>query len=148
MMHITTRQGTLEDIPAVFELVKELAIFERALDQVSNNVDKMSRDYKEKLFDFFVAETEGKIVGLSLYYFRYSTWKGKRLYMEDIIVTEEMRGNGIGKLLFDATVAAAKKTGATGMMWQVLDWNTSAVGFYRKYGTNFDDEWINCNLDF
>lgn len=68
--------------------------------------------------------------------------------MEDIIVTEDMRGNGIGKVLFDATVAAAKKTGSTGMMWQVLDWNTSAVGFYRKYGTNFDDEWINCNLDF
>ncbi len=147
-MNITTRQGTLEDIPAVFELVKELAIFERALDQVSNNVDKMSRDFKENLFEFFVAEVDGKIIGLSLYYFRYSTWKGKRLYMEDIIVTEDMRGNGIGKVLFDATVTAAKKTGSTGMMWQVLDWNTSAVGFYRKYGTNFDDEWINCNLDF
>jgi len=147
-MNITTRQGTQEDIPAVFELVKELAIFERALDQVSNNVDKMSRDFKEHLFEFFVAEVDSRIIGLSLYYFRYSTWKGKRLYMEDIIVTEEMRGNGIGKVLFDATVAAAKKTGSTGMMWQVLDWNTSAVGFYRKYGTNFDDEWINCNLDF
>ena len=147
-MNITTRQGTLEDIPAIFELVKELAIFERALDQVSNNVDKMSRDFKEKLFEFFVAEVDSKIIGLSLYYFRYSTWKGKRLYMEDIIVTEDMRGNGIGKVLFDATVSAAKKTGSTGMMWQVLDWNTSAVGFYRKYGTNFDDEWINCNLDF
>jgi len=147
-MNITTRQGTLEDIPAIFELVKELAIFERALDQVSNNVDKMSRDLKENLFEFFVAEVDSKIIGLSLYYFRYSTWKGKRLYMEDIIVTEEMRGNGIGKVLFDATVAAAKRTGSTGMMWQVLDWNTSAVGFYRKYGTNFDDEWINCNLDF
>lgn len=147
-MNISTRQGTLEDIPAVFELVKELAIFERALDQVTNNVDKMSRDFKENLFEFFVAEVDSKIIGLSLYYFRYSTWKGKRLYMEDIIVTEDMRGNGIGKVLFDATVAAAKKTGSTGMMWQVLDWNTSAVGFYRKYGANFDDEWINCNLDF
>ena len=147
-MNITTRQGTIEDIPSVFELVKELAIFERALDQVSNNVDKMSRDFKENLFEFFVAEVDDKIIGLSLYYFRYSTWKGKRLYMEDIIVTEDMRGNGIGKVLFDATVTAAKKTGSTGMMWQVLDWNTSAVGFYRKYGTNFDDEWINCNLDF
>ncbi|MCF0058031.1 GNAT family N-acetyltransferase [Dyadobacter sp. CY356] len=147
-MNISTRQGTLEDIPAVFELVKELAIYEKALDQVRNNVEKMSRDYKENLFNFFVAEDGSKIIGLSLYYYRYSTWKGKRLYMEDIIVTEEMRGNGIGKVLFDATVVAAKQTGCTGMMWQVLDWNTSAVGFYRKYGTNFDDEWINCNLDF
>ncbi|CAG5004290.1 hypothetical protein DYBT9275_03340 [Dyadobacter sp. CECT 9275] len=147
-MNITTRQGTAEDITAVFELVKELAIYEKALNQVTNNVDKMTRDYHQKLYDFFVAEVDGKIIGLSLYYFRYSTWKGKRLYMEDIIVTEEMRGNGIGKILFDATVSAAKKSGCSGMMWQVLDWNTSAVGFYRKYGTNFDNEWINCNLDF
>jgi GNAT superfamily N-acetyltransferase len=147
-MNISTRQGTIEDIPAIFELVKELAIYERALNQVTNNVEKMTRDYNEKLFDFFVAEVDSKIIGLSLYYFRYSTWKGKRLYMEDIIVTEDMRGNGIGKILFDATVAAAKQTGCTGMLWQVLDWNTSAVGFYRKYGTNFDNEWINCSLDF
>jgi len=148
MMNISTRQGTIEDIPAIFELVKELAIYERALNQVTNNVEKMTRDYNEKLFDFFVAEVDSKIIGLSLYYYRYSTWKGKRLYMEDIIVTEDMRGNGIGKILFDATVAAAKQTGCTGMLWQVLDWNTSAVGFYRKYGTNFDNEWINCSLDF
>ena len=147
-MTISTRQGTVEDIPAIFELVKELAVYERALNQVSNNVEKMTRDYHENLYDFFVAESDSKIVGLSLYYFRYSTWKGKRLYMEDIIVTESMRGNGIGKILFDATVAAAKQTGCTGMLWQVLDWNTSAVGFYRKYGANFDNEWINCSLDF
>ena len=147
-MNVSTRPGTIEDIPAIFDLVKELAIFERALDQVTNNIDKMARDYKEKLFDFFVAESDSKIIGLSLFYYRYSTWKGKRLYMEDIIVTEDMRGNGVGKILFDSTVSAAKKTGCTGMMWQVLDWNTSAVGFYRKYGTNFDNEWINCNMDF
>lgn len=147
-MNVSTRQGTEKDIPAIYELIKELAIYEKALDQVSNNVDKLTRDYNEKLYDFFVAEVDSKIIGLSLYYFRYSTWKGKRLYMEDIIVTEEMRGNGIGKVLFDATVGAAKAKGCTGMMWQVLDWNTSAVGFYRKYGTNFDNEWINCNLDF
>ncbi|MCE6989349.1 GNAT family N-acetyltransferase [Dyadobacter sp. CY323] len=147
-MTISTRQGTIEDIPAIFELVKELAVYERALNQVTNNVEKMTRDYNEKLYDFFVAESDSKIIGLSLYYFRYSTWKGKRLYMEDIIVTESMRGNGIGKILFDATVSAAKQTGCTGMLWQVLDWNTSAVGFYRKYGTNFDNEWINCSLDF
>ncbi|MEO6285146.1 MAG: GNAT family N-acetyltransferase [Dyadobacter sp.] len=147
-MNVSTRQGTIEDIPAIFELVKELAIYERALNQVTNNVEKMTRDYHEKLYDFFIAESDSKIIGLSLYYYRYSTWKGKRLYMEDIIVTESMRGNGIGKILFDATVAAAKQTGCTGMLWQVLDWNTSAVGFYRKYGTNFDNEWINCSLDF
>ncbi|PWJ59267.1 N-acetylglutamate synthase-like GNAT family acetyltransferase [Dyadobacter jejuensis] len=147
-MQISTRQGKESDIPAVLELVKELALYERALDQVSNTEEKMRQDYEDKLFDFFVAEVDGTIVGLSLYYYRYSTWKGKRLYLEDIIVTESMRGSGIGKVLFDATIQAAKASACSGMMWQVLDWNTSAVGFYRKYGTNFDSEWINCNLDF
>ncbi|TDB66757.1 GNAT family N-acetyltransferase [Arundinibacter roseus] len=147
-MNITTRHGTREDIPAVFELVKELAVYEKALDQVSNTVDRMTQDYEQNLFDFYIAESEGKAVGLALFYFRYSTWKGKRLYLEDIIITETMRGNGIGKILFDAVVKAAHETNCTGMMWQVLDWNTSAVGFYRKYGTRFDDEWLNCHLDF
>ena len=147
-MRVTTRLGTIEDIPAVFELVKELALYEKALSQVTNNVEKMKKDYEDKLYNFFVAEVDSKIIGLSLYYYRYSTWKGKRLYLEDIIVTEDMRGNGIGKILFDSTVKEAKDTHCSGMMWQVLDWNTSAVGFYRKYGTNFDNEWINCNLDF
>ena len=110
-MTVSTRQGNVNDIPAIYELIKELAIYERALDQVTNNIEKLTRDYNEKLFDFFVAEVDSKIIGLSLFYYRYSTWKGKRLYMEDIIVTEDMRGNGIGKVLFDATVGAAKNTG-------------------------------------
>lgn len=147
-MKITSRQGNSEDISSVYELVKELAIFEKALDQMSNTIEQMSIDYEKGLYDFFVAEVDGTIVGISLYYYRYSTWKGKRLYLEDIIITESMRGNGIGKILFDDTVKVARATECTGMMWQVLDWNTSAVGFYRKYGTRFDDEWINCHLDF
>ncbi len=147
-MTITTRPGTRQDIPAIFELVKELAVFEKALDQVSNTVERMERDYDDKLYDFHVAESDGVTVGLALYYYRYSTWKGKRLYLEDIVITESIRGNGLGKTLFDAVINTAKETGCTGMMWQVLDWNTSAVGFYRKYGTRFDDEWLNCNLDF
>lgn len=147
-MDVLVRRGTPADIPAAFSLVKELAIYERALELLVNTPEKMARDMENKLFDFVVAETDDTIVGMSLFYFRYSTWKGKRLYMEDIIVTESYRGNGIGKLLFDGTVKIAKEMECTGMMWQVLDWNTSAVNFYRKYGTSFDDEWINCNLDF
>ena len=147
-MKITSRQGTVEDIRSVYELVKELAIFEKALDQMTNTVEQMSSDYEKGLYNFFVAEVDSTIVGISLYYYRYSTWKGKRLYLEDIIITETMRGNGIGKILFDDTVKIARATECTGMMWQVLDWNTSAVGFYRKYGTKFDNEWINCHLDF
>lgn len=147
-MNITTRPGTREDIPAVFELVKELASYEKALDQVSNTVDQMYKDYDDKLYDFFMAESDGVPVGLALYYYRYSTWKGKRLYLEDIIITESVRGNGLGKILFDDIINTAKNSNCTGMMWQVLDWNMSAVGFYRKYGTRFDDEWLNCHLDF
>lgn len=147
-MEVAIRRGSLDDIPAAFKLVKELAIYERALELLANTPEKMARDMENKLFDFIVAESDGEIVGMSLYYFRYSTWKGKRLYMEDIVVTESFRGNGIGKLLFDGTVKIAKEMECTGMMWQVLDWNTSAVNFYRKYGTSYDDEWINCNLDF
>jgi GNAT superfamily N-acetyltransferase len=147
-MNITSRQGTIDDIRSVYELVKELAIYEKALDQMTNTVEQMASDYKNGLYNFFVAEVDGAIVGISLYYYRYSTWKGKRLYLEDIIVTEAMRGNKIGKILFDDTLKVARATECTGMMWQVLDWNTSAAGFYRKYGTRFDDEWINCHLDF
>lgn len=147
-MEIVTRKGVRDDIPSVYELVVELAKFERALDQVSNTAERMTRDYDEKLYDFFVAVAEGKVIGMALYYFRYSTWKGKRLYMEDIIVTESMRSQGIGKRLFDDILKEARDSKSTGMMWQVLDWNTSAVGFYRKYDSDFDDEWINCNIDF
>ena len=77
---------------------------------------------------------------------RYSTWKGTRLYLEDLIVTEEFRGKGIGKILFDPTIEEARKTGVNGMMWQVLDWNQPAIDFYKKYGADFSSEWINCSL--
>ena len=145
-MNITTRQGVKEDIPSVFELVKELAVFERALHMVSNNVDKMKRDYDEKLFDFHVAEVDAGIVGISLYYFRYSTWRGKMLYMEDIIVTEKQRGKGLGKLLFDKVLEISKEKGCSGMVWQVLDWNEPAIKFYKNYGAAIEDGWLNASV--
>jgi GNAT superfamily N-acetyltransferase len=99
------------------------------------------------VYGFFVAELDRAIVGLSLFYWRYSTWKGKRLYLEDIIVTETVRGKGIGKLLFDRTMAKALEENCTGMMWQVLDWNEPAINFYKKYNAKLDGEWINCHLE-
>ena len=149
-MNINIRKGTPEDVPSVFELVKELALYEKAPEQVTNTAEMMLKDGfgPEPIFGLFVAEVDTKVVGISLYYFRYSTWKGKRLYLEDIVVTEAMRGYGLGKKLFDATVEEAKATNCTGMMWQVLDWNKPAIDFYEKYGTRFDGEWINCHLDF
>jgi GNAT superfamily N-acetyltransferase len=149
-MQINVRPGLASDVPAIMQLVHELAEFEKAPDQVTNTAEAMLIDGfgENPVFGSFVAEVDGEITGISVYYFRYSTWKGKRLYLEDIVVTESMRGKGIGKSLFDATVAEAKQTGCTGMMWQVLDWNQPAIDFYANYGARFDEEWVNCHLDF
>lgn len=143
------RPGTREDIPRALELIKELASYERAPDEVIATVEQMERDGfgPHPIFGFFVAEKSGSIVGISLYYWRYSTWKGKRLYLEDIIVTEKERGKGAGKLLFDRTMKLAVDEGCTGMMWQVLEWNEPAINFYRKYGAKLDEEWTNCSLE-
>ena len=99
------------------------------------------------IFGFFVVENEDLIVGISLYYYRYSTWKGKRLYLEDIIVTEKERGKGIGKLLFERTMKFTLEQNCTGLMWQVLNWNEPAINFYKKYKAKLDDEWINGHLE-
>ncbi|WP_462247556.1 N-acetyltransferase family protein [Ekhidna sp.] len=144
------RKGIKADIPQIFELIKELAIYENGLDQVTNSIEKMEEDGfgEHPIYEFIVAEEKGEIIGGAIYYYRYSTWKGKRMYLEDLIVTESKRGSGTGKLLFDEMLAIAKANHCTGMMWQVLDWNEPAINFYKKYNTNFDGEWINCNLDF
>ena len=146
---MTIRQGKKEDLPRVLELVKELAEFERAAHEVTNTASLMEVDGfgPDPVYGFFVAEDNGHIVGLSLYYWRYSTWKGRRLCLEDIIVTESQRGKGIGKLLFDRTMQKTIDENCTGMMWQVLDWNEPAIKFYKKYGAKLDDEWTNCNLE-
>lgn len=147
---MTLRKGTAADVPAILALVNELAIFEKAPHEVTNTEERMLREGfgENKAFEVFLAEKNGEIVGMSLYYFRYSTWKGRRLYLEDLIVKEEVRGEGLGKMLFDRTIQEAKATDCSGMMWQVLDWNESAINFYKRYGTRFDDEWLNCHLDF
>lgn len=149
-MQVKIRKGEKKDIQSVMALVKELAIYEKAENEVTNTIELMEKDGfgENPIFEFIVAETENQIVGMSLYYYRYSTWKGKRLYLEDYIVTESFRGTGIGKLLFDETIEIAKNTNCTGMMWQVLDWNEPAINFYKKYETRFDSEWYNCHLNF
>lgn len=146
---VSIRVGVKADLPRVLELVKELALYEKAPHEVTNTVARMEEDGfgPNPVYGFFVAEKKGHIVGLSLYYWRYSTWKGKRLYLEDIIVTESERGSGIGKLLFDRTMQHTLDENCTGMMWQVLEWNEPAINFYKKYGTRLDDEWTNCHLE-
>ena len=143
------REGTQQDLPRVLDLIKELAEYERASHEVINTVEQLMQDGfgPRPIYGFFVAENERGIVGLSLYYWRYSTWKGKRLYLEDIIVTEKERGSGTGKLLFDRTMRKSLEENCSGMMWQVLEWNEPAINFYKKYGAKLDDEWTNCSLD-
>lgn len=149
-MNTTIRPGRKEDIPQVLELVKELAVYEKSLDQVANSVEQMTEDGfgNDPVFGLIVAELDGIIVGISIYYYRYSTWKGKRIWLEDIVVTESKRGLGIGKQLFEETITIGKSTNCTGMMWQVLDWNEPAINFYKKYNSTMETEWNNCHLDF
>jgi GNAT superfamily N-acetyltransferase len=149
-MNITIRPAQAADVPAMMDLVKELAEYEKALHEVTNTEEQMLKDGfgGNPIFGAFVAEADGEIIGTSIYYYRYSTWKGTRMYLEDIVVKEALRGKGAGKLLFEATIQKGKDENCTGMMWQVLDWNKSAIGFYEKYGAKFDEEWVNCHLDF
>lgn len=144
------RKGDKKDLSHVLGLIKELAIYEKAPNEVEVTVAQMEEwgFGKDKQFDFFVAEKDGKIVGLALYYYKYSTWKGKCLFLEDIIVTESERKHGFGKLLFDAVAQVAKKDKVKRMEWQVLEWNEPAIKFYKKTPTVFDNEWVNCKLTY
>lgn len=142
------RKGTAADIEQALNLVKELAAYEKAPNEVEVTVAEMTNwgFGPDKQFDFFVSIENKVIVGLALYYYKYSTWKGKCLFLEDIIVTENQRGKGIGKLLFDKVVQVSKDMKVRRMEWQVLDWNTPAIEFYKKYEATLDGEWINCKL--
>jgi GNAT superfamily N-acetyltransferase len=143
------REGKPEDIPQVHQLVCELAEFEKAPDEVTNTASAMT-DHgfgKVPYFGLFVAELDGRIIGMAIHYVRYSTWKGPMLYLEDIYVQPEFRGTGTGSALFEACVSYASEKGYQGMTWQVLDWNEDAITFYKKYGSTLDPEWVNGKLN-
>jgi len=137
-----------QDCPRLLELVHELALFERAPEEVTVTLEEF--EYagfgNTPVWKAFVVEADGKVVAFALYYVRYSTWKGSRLYLEDLIVTEEYRGKGIGKLLFDRLFQETRELGFSGMVWQVLDWNEPAINFYKKYGANIEAGWLNASL--
>jgi GNAT superfamily N-acetyltransferase len=147
-MEIIIRRATKEDCPRLLELVKELALYEKAPQEVTVTLEHFSASgFGEKpVWWAFCAEENGIVQGFALYYIRYSTWKGQRMYLEDIVVTEEMRGKGLGKLLFDALIKEATEKNLSGIAWQVLEWNEPAINFYKKYNTSFDPEWINCSI--
>jgi GNAT superfamily N-acetyltransferase len=147
-MNITLRIAKKEDCPRLLELVHELAHFEKAPEEVTVTLKEFEdAGFGEKpVWKAFVAEANGLIVGFALYYIRYSTWKGCRMYLEDLIITEAMRGKGIGKLLFKRLIVEAKELGFSGMVWQVLDWNEPAINFYKKYEASIDAGWLNASL--
>jgi len=140
------RKALKEDCLRILELVRELALYEKAPDEVTVTLEHFQESGfgKNPVWWAFVAEVEGKVEGFALYYIRFSTWKGQRMYLEDFYVTEETRSNGLGKLLFDRLIIEAKEKKLTGIVWQVLDWNEPAINFYKKYNASFDSGWINC----
>lgn len=146
---VQIRPARPEDCAAMMELVRELAVYEKAGDEVTVSLEAFNDAGfgPHPIWTAFVAELDGAIVGLSLFYPRYSTWKGKKLYLEDIVVRESLRGQKIGKQLFDQTLAYAKAHHYHSLYWQVLDWNEPAINFYRKYAATFDGEWLNVQID-
>ena len=148
MTEIRIRKGRKEALGAVLRLVNELADFEKAPDAVTNTIADMEIDGfgSSPVFEFYVAEVNAEIAGIALYYVKYSTWKGKGLYLDDLIVTEKLRGKGIGRKLLNAFMVEAKKAGAKQVHWQVLDWNTPAIEFYKKVGASIEPEWYDCKM--
>lgn len=147
-MSINIRRAVKEDCPRLLELITELAVYEKAPNDVTVTLEHfMESGFGETpVWWAFVAEANGVIQGFALYYIRYSTWKGQAMYLEDIIVTEAMRGQKIGKLLFDRLIEEAKEKKFNRIIWQVLKWNEPAINFYKKYNAELDGEWFNCSI--
>lgn len=145
-MHVIIRKAVREDCGRMLELVKELAVYEKAPDEVTVTPEHFTESgFGERpVWWALVAELDGRVEGFALWYIRFSTWKGQRMYLEDFIVTEKLRGQGIGKRLFDQLLLEAKEQGFSGIVWQVLEWNEPAINFYKKYNASFDAEWVNC----
>ena len=149
-MNFYIRRAERKDCSAMLELIRELAIYEKAPDEVTVDPQHFEESGfgENPVWWAFVVENEEKtVVAFALYYIRYSTWKGQVMYLEDILVTESMRGKGVGKMLIDRLIEEAKEKGFKRMTWQVLDWNEPAINFYKKFGAKFDPEWVNVTIE-
>ena len=148
-MNPIIRKAKRSDVAAIFALIQELAMYEKAPEQVTNTADQLAIDLFEKYrCEAIVAEKENQVVGFALYYTSYSTWKGACLYLEDFYVIESERQHGIGQLLFDSVLKTAKERKVQRMDWQVLTWNEPAIRFYEKQKAILDPEWLNGRLFF
>ena len=147
-MSSTIRRAVKADCPRLLELITELAVYEKAPDEVTVTLEHFTESGfgENPVWWAFAAEENGVILGFALYYIRYSTWKGQAMYLEDIIVTASARGRGIGKQLFDRLIEEAKDKKFGRIVWQVLDWNEPAIHFYKKYNADFDGDWLNCSI--
>lgn len=143
------RKATKEDMSSVLDLIRELALFEKEPDAVVVTVADLVRDgfSKNPLFSCFVAEEENEIIGIALYYYRYSTWKGKTIHLEDLIVKQEKRRTGAGFALYKEIIAQGKRDNVRRIEWNVLDWNTPAIEFYQKSGAKVLDDWLVAQMD-
>lgn len=143
------RRAVREDCARILELVRELADYERAPQEVTVTLEHFEESGfgPAPVWWAFVAELNGRVEGFALWYVRFSTWKGRRMYLEDFLVTEKLRGQGMGRQLFDRLLEEAKEKGFNGIVWQVLEWNEPAINFYKKYKASFDAEWVNCAIE-
>ena len=143
------RKGTPTDMAAVLNLIKELAIFEKEPNAVVITVDDLLRDGfgESPLFHTFVAEVDNQIIGTALYYYRYSTWKGRTIHLEDLIVKEDKRGSGAGFALYSEVIRQGKRDNVRRIEWNVLDWNTPAIEFYEKSGARILNDWLVAQMD-
>ena len=148
VLMMIVRPGTHDDIPEIFQLVCELAEYEKEPQAVVTSVESYQRDFDRGLFETLVAEVDGQVVGMMIFYMTFSTWKGPMLYLEDFMVSQSYRRQGVGAALFDELLQVAKAKEVSLLKWQVLDWNTPAINFYEKYQAIIEKQWFNAKILF
>ena len=146
-MEIKIRKANKKDMAGIYGLVKELALYEKEPEAVTSTIEDYEKNFEEGVFEALVAESEGKVVGMALYFLAWSTWKGRMLYLDDFVVTESLRGHGVGQLIFDELIKVAVEKNVALMKWNVIDWNEPAIRFYvEKYNAELDKKWFACKL--
>lgn len=148
MVSVNIRKATIEDMKDIHDLVVELAVYEKSPEEVYTDQDEYKQDFENGLFNCLVAEDNGKILGIAIYYMAYSTWKGKMMYLDDLVIRKEYRRLGIGGMLFQTFLTESKAVGCRLVKWQVLDWNELALNFYSRFDAVIEKDWWNGKIVF